>query len=150
MKAGIAGFGHYLPEAVVDNVALAAEFGVEEAWILSATGIRTRRRVAPGETVCDLAHRAAMAALADAGMIPSDLGAIVVGTGTPDRQFPGVSAGVQKRLAAPGIPAFDIHLASVGGLFALATASALCAQYGPVLVIGAEEMTTVMAREPRV
>ncbi len=146
----ISGFGHCLPEGVVDNAALAAEFGVEAAWILSVSGIRTRRCVAPGETVCDLAHRAALAALADAGITPSDLGAIVVGTGTPHRQFPGVSAEVQKRLAAPGIPAFDIHLASVGGLFALATASALCAQYGPVLVIGAEVMSAVLARHPRV
>ncbi len=146
----IAGFGHCLPEDVIDNAALSAEFGVEEAWILSATGIGTRRCVAPGETVGDLAARAALAALADAEMSATDLGAIVVGTGTPDRQFPGVSAEVQKRLAVPGIPAFDIHLASIGGLFALATAAALCGQYGPVLVIGAEVMTPVMAREPRV
>lgn len=146
----IAGFGRFLPEGVLDNGTLAAEFGVDPEWILSATGIRERRRVAPGETVCDLAHRAAVACLADAGMSPSDLGGIVVGTGTPDRQFPGVSADLQARLGAPGIPAFDIHLASVGGMFALAAASALCAQYGPVLAVAAEEMTTAMARAPRV
>jgi 3-oxoacyl-[acyl-carrier-protein] synthase-3 len=149
-RAGIAGFGHHLPEGILDNAALAAEFGIEEAWIVSVSGIRARRRVAPGETVCDLACHAAFIALADAGIAPSDLGAIVVGTGTPHRQFPGVSAEVQARLATPGIPAFDIHLASVGGLFALAAATALCGQYGPVLAIGAEAMTPVLAREPRV
>jgi 3-oxoacyl-[acyl-carrier-protein] synthase-3 len=146
----LAGFGHCLPDDVVDNASLSAEFGVAPEWILAATGIRTRRRVAPGETVCDLAHRAAVAALADAGMAPSALGGIVVGTGTPNRVFPGVSAEVQRRLGAPGVPAFDIHLASVGGLFALAAAASLCGQYGPVLAVGAEEMSTAMARPPRV
>lgn len=147
---GIAGFGHALPDGVVDNEALAAEFGIDPDWIVAVSGIRTRRCVAPGETVCDLAHRAALAALADAGMVPGDLGGIVVGSGTPQRVFPGISAEVQARLGAPGIPAFDIHLASVGGLFALAAAAALCGQYGPVLAIGAEEMSTAMARQPRV
>ncbi|HEY5997600.1 MAG TPA: ketoacyl-ACP synthase III [Candidatus Deferrimicrobiaceae bacterium] len=146
----IAGYGHALPDGVIDNETLAAEFGIDPAWILSVSGIVTRRCVAPGETVCDLAHRAALAALADAGMAPGDLGGIVVGSGTPHRIFPGVSADVQARLGAPGIPAFDIHLASVGGLYALATASALCGQYGPVLAIAAEDMTTAMARPPRV
>ncbi|HEY3489458.1 MAG TPA: ketoacyl-ACP synthase III [Candidatus Deferrimicrobiaceae bacterium] len=146
----IAGFGHDLPEGVIDNAALAAELGVTEDWIFQVSGIRTRRCLAPGETACDLAHRAALACLADAGMTPADLGGIVVGTGTPPRQFPGVSADLQKRMSVPGIPAFDIHLASVGGFFALATASALCAQYGPILAVGAEAMTTVMARAPRV
>jgi 3-oxoacyl-[acyl-carrier-protein] synthase-3 len=148
--AGIAGLGHHLPEGVLGNEALAAEFGVDPDWIVSVSGIHERRCVAPGETVSDLAERAARAALADAGLAPSDLGGIVVGTGTPDRQFPGVSADLQKRLGVPGIPAFDIHLASVGGLFALATACALCPQYGPVLAVGAEAMTPVMARPPRV
>lgn len=146
----IAGFGHYLPEGVLGNDALAAEFGVDPGWILSATGIRERRRAAPGETVCDLAHRAALACLSDAGIAPSVLGGIVVGTGTPHRRFPGVSADLQRRLDAPGIPAFDIHLASVGGLFAMAAAHALCERYGPVLVVAAEAMTAAMQAPPRV
>jgi 3-oxoacyl-[acyl-carrier-protein] synthase-3 len=100
--------------------------------------------------VVDLAERAARACLERSGLEPAALGGIVVGTGTAERQFPGVSASLQQRLGAAGIPAFDIHLASVGGFFALATAVELCQRYGPILVVGAERMSEVMARAPRV
>jgi len=145
----ILGFGAHLPGLVLDNAALAAEFGIEPDWIFQMSGIETRRAAAPGETVVDLAERAALACLERCGMAAADLGGIVVGTGTPHRQFPGVSASLQQRLGVVDIPAFDIHLASVGGFFALATAVDLCPRYGPILVVGAELMTRVMAREPR-
>lgn len=147
--ASILGFGARLPEDVLDNAALGREFGVEPAWILQMCGIETRRVAAPGETVVDLAEGAARDCLERVAMAPADLGGIVVGTGTPHRQFPGVSASLQQRLGVAGIPAFDIHLASVGGFFALATAVELCARYGPILVVGAERMSEVMARPPR-
>ncbi len=145
----ILGFGRYLPEGLITNEMLEAEFGTERGWVLGACGIRERRVASEGQGVGVLAHRAAEDCLRKCGLAPSDLGAIVVGTGTPPRQFPGVSADLQRALGAPGIPAFDIHLASAGGLFALGTAVDLCARYGPVLVVGAERMTEVMAREPR-
>jgi|WetSurMetagenome_2_1015567.scaffolds.fasta_scaffold50992_2 3-oxoacyl-[acyl-carrier-protein] synthase III len=145
----ILGFGRYLPEGRITNEMLEAEFGTEPNWVLGACGIRERRKAADGEGVSELAHRAAEDCLQRCGLAASDLGAIVVGTGTPPRQFPGVSADLQRALGAPGIPAFDIHLASAGGLFALATAVDLCPRYGPVLVVGAERMTEVLAREPR-
>jgi len=148
--AQILGFGAHLPGAELDNAALAAEFGLDPAWILHACGIETRRVAAPRETVVDLAEQAALACLGRCGLAPGDLGAILVGTGTPQRQFPGVSASLQQRLGAPGIPAFDIHLASAGGFFAFATAVELCGRYGPVLVVGAELMSRVMARQPRI
>jgi 3-oxoacyl-[acyl-carrier-protein] synthase-3 len=148
--AQLLGFGAHLPEQVLDNAALAAEFGVDPAWILHACGIETRRVAAAEETVVDLAEGAARVCLERCGLAAAELGGIVVGTGTPQRQFPGVSASLQQRLGAVGIPAFDIHLASVGGFFALATAVELCRSYGPILVVGAERMSRVMAREPRI
>jgi 3-oxoacyl-[acyl-carrier-protein] synthase-3 len=148
--AWLAGFGCYLPQKELDNVELAAEFGVEPAWILQACGIETRRVAASGETVVDLAYHASQDALQRSDRQPKDLGAIIVGSGTPNRQFPGVSAGLQQRLGVVGIPAFDVHLASVGGFFALALGCELCHRYGPVLVVGAECMSEVMARSPRV
>lgn len=145
----VLGFGRYLPEGRITNETLEAEFGLEPGWIVSMSGIEERRVAAPDETVEVLAHRAALDCLDHAGLQPADLGGIIVGTGTPSRQFPGVSAGLQRKLGAQNIPAFDIHLASVGGLFALAAAVDLCPRYGPILAVGAERMTEVMAREPR-
>ncbi len=148
--AHLLGFGAYLPDGVLDNASLAEEFSVDPCWILQACGIETRRTAAPGQSVVDLAEQAARNCLADAGLAPSDLGGIIVGSGTPHRQFPGISASLQQRLGANGIPAFDIHLASVGGFFAMATAVELCHRYGPILVVGAEHMSGLLLRQPRV
>jgi len=147
--AHILGFGHYLPEGKITNEMLEAEFGLAAGWIVSMSGIKERRIAAPDETVEVLAHRAALNCLERTGLQAADLGGIIVGTGTPSRQFPGVSAGLQRRLGVQDIPAFDIHLASVGGLFAFAAAVDLCPRYGPILAVGAERMTEIMAREPR-
>ena len=148
--AHLAGFGKALPEGVVANAGLAVEYGVSEEWIVSVSGIRERRRAKDGETAASLAHRAALEALGQANLEPTGLGAIVVGTGSSPRQFPGVSADLQRLLGAPGIPAFDVPLASAGGLFALALAVDLAPRYGPVLVAGAELMSRVLDRPPRV
>ena len=148
--AALVGFGHYLPAGMLTNEALASEFHVALEWIVSMCGIQTRRVAAPEETVCDLAEHAARACLQDAGISADKLGAIIACTGTPHRQFPGVSAEVQKRLNVPGIPAFDLHLASISGLFGLALANRMCETWGPTLVVAAETMTRVMAQPPRV
>lgn len=144
--AAILGFGACLPERVVGNEELAGLLGVEADWILQACGIR-ERRWADGEGVLDLAEGAAREALAASGLVPADLGGIIVGTGTPERQFPGVSAQLQARLGRPGIPAFDVHLASSGGIVALCLAARLCGAMGPILVVGAEKMSTVVQRD---
>ena len=148
--AHLAGLGHALPDRVVSSSELAARLGVTEEWILGACGIRERRWVSTGETAASLAERAATAALLAAGLQPGLLGAIVVGTGSAPRAFPGISADLQRLLGAPGIPVFDVPLASVGGLFALALAVDLCPRTGPVLAAGAEEMSRVLLRTPLV
>ena len=147
--ASLAGFGHSLPEGVLTNESLASEFSVTPEWIVSVCGIQTRRVVTADETVCDLAERASQACLQDAGITADKLGAIIACTGTPHRQFPGVSAEVQKRLNAPGIPAFDLHLASISGLFGVALANKMCEQWGPTLVVAAETMTRALTQGPR-
>ena len=142
----ILGFGACLPERVVTCEELAGRLGVEADWILQACGIR-ERRWAGSETVVDLAEGAGRQALSAAGLEPAALGGIIVGTGTPERQFPGVSAQLQARLGCPGIPAFDVHLASSGGLVALCLAARLASQSGPILVVGAEKMSEIVQRD---
>ncbi|MBI4912376.1 MAG: ketoacyl-ACP synthase III [Acidobacteria bacterium] len=142
----ILGFGACLPPRVVTHEELAERLGVEPGWILEACGIR-ERRWAQEETVVDLAEGAAREALSAGGLRPGDLGAIILGTGTPQRQFPGVSAELQRRLGCPGIPAFDVHLASSGGMVALCLARELCRAYGPVLAVGAERMSDIVQRD---
>ena len=146
--ASILGFSAYLPERVVANEELAAQLGVEASWILEACGIQERRYAAPDQSVLDLAEGAARACLERTGIGKGQLGAILVGTGTPDRSFPGVSADLQAKLGASDAFALDIHLASAGGLVAMALAVELCPKLGPVLVVGAERMSEVVQRHP--
>jgi 3-oxoacyl-[acyl-carrier-protein] synthase-3 len=146
--SSIMGFASYLPERVVTHEALAAQLAVEPEWILQSCGIRERRYAAEGETVVDLAEKAARSCLERLAFDPAQLGAVLVGTGTPHRQFPGVSASLQHRLGCPGALALDVHLASSGGLVALSLAMDLCARYGPVLVVAAEKMSEVVQRHP--
>ena len=145
--AAILGFGAYLPERVVTHEELAAQLGVEADWILQACGIRERRYAAADETVVDMAEQAARACLERTGLDPSKLGGLLVGTGTPHRQFPGVSASLQQRLGFQGL-ALDIHLASCGGLIALTLAAELCPRLGPVLVVASEKMSEIVQRHP--
>lgn len=145
--AHLAGLGHALPARVVPSSELAERLGVTEEWILGACGIRERRWLSDGESLASLAEAASRGALASAGLAPGNLGAVVVGTGSAPRSFPGVSADLQRLLGAGGA-AFDVPLASVGGLFALALAVDLCARTGPVLAAAAEEMSRVLLRAP--
>lgn len=143
----ILGFGAYLPARVVGHEELAAQLGVEAGWILQACGIRERRYAAADETVVDMAEKAARACLARTGLEPAALGGLLVGTGTPQRQFPGVSADLQRRLGFQGL-ALDVHLASCGGLVALVLAAELASRLGPVLVVASEKMSEVVQRHP--
>jgi len=146
--ASVLGFACHLPERRVGNGELADLLGVDPAWIDQACGIQERRYAAEGESVVDLAEQAARKCLAASGLEPGDLGAIIVGTGTPQRPFPGVSASLQQRLGNAGAFAFDIHLASVGGLAGLGIACDLCPRLGPTLVVAAEIMSRPVRSHP--
>ncbi len=76
--------GSYLPERVLTNAELEGLVDTSDAWIRERTGIRQRHIVADGESTCDLAERAARAALESADLDPAELELIVVGTTTPD------------------------------------------------------------------
>lgn len=145
--ASIHGFGACLPERVVTSQELGERLGVGTQWILDACGIRERRWAGAGESAADLAEGAARAALRQSGLDAAALRGIIIGSGTPPRQFPGISADLQRRLGCPGIPAFDVHLASSGGLVALCLAAKLCEGLGPFLVVGAEKMSEVVQRD---
>ncbi len=119
----------------VDNVADLVSLGADKIYLLESP------RMAGGP---EALYRAA---LADAGLEPAELKGLIVGSGTPSRQFPGLSAELQKRLGCPGIPAFDVHLASSGGFIALCLAAKLCEGLGPTLVVGAEKMSEVVQRD---
>ena len=146
--AFVKAFGSYLPEHRVSNQELAARLDCTPEWILSACGIEERRFAAEAEGVVEMAVAAAQDCLARAGVEPTAVGMIVVSSGTAPQRFPGPAASVATRLGCGQIPAWDLPLASTGGLYAMALANDLAPRYGNVLVVATEKLSPVSLREP--
>lgn len=146
IRAAVRGVGHYLPERVVPNSEFEATIDTSDEWIRSRSGIERRHFAAEGQTTSDMATRAAQAALAQAGLVPDDIDAIIVATSTADLTFPSAATMVQARLGMTRGFAYDMQAVCAGFVFALANANALIlsAQARRVLVIGAETFSRLM------
>jgi 3-oxoacyl-[acyl-carrier-protein] synthase-3 len=142
--AKIRGIGSYLPERVVDNAEIGHMCGADPEWIRQQTGIEQRRWAAPGQTVSDLGILAARACLDDCSMQASEIGLVLVSSGSADRRFPGPAANIAAAIGLAGKPAIDLPMASAGTLFGISLAADLANHHGNVLVIGSEVMSRVI------
>src|SRR5256885_5329235 len=117
-----------------------------DQWIQERTGIRQRHLVDKGVATSDIACEAARKALATAGVAPSEIEAIIVGTVTPDMLFPSTACLVQHKLGAPGAWGFDLSAACSGFVYALQCGAQLIqtGSHKKVLVIGADVMSAVI------
>ncbi|OSQ49304.1 beta-ketoacyl-ACP synthase III [Marivita geojedonensis] len=145
-RAVVIGLGHYLPERVVPNSEFEATLDTSDEWIRSRSGIERRHFAADGETTSDLATQAAKNALADAGLEPNDLDAIVLATSTADLTFPSAATMVQASLGMTRGFAFDVQAVCAGFIYAIANANALIVsgQAKRIMVIGAETFSRIM------
>jgi 3-oxoacyl-[acyl-carrier-protein] synthase-3 len=145
-RAVVRGVGHYLPDRVVPNAEFEKSLDTSDEWIVSRTGIERRHFAAEGQTTSDLAARAARAALADAGLTPDDIDALIVATSTADLTFPSAATMVQAELGMTKGFAFDVQAVCAGFVFAMANANALIlsGQAKRVLVIGAETFSRIL------
>ena len=146
MYARIVGTGTYLPERVLTNADLEKIVDTSDQWIQERTGIQERRVAAEGQTTGDLAEQAARIALADAGLAPTEIDLLIVGTTTPDLVFPSTACLIQHRLGLGDCGAFDVNAACSGFIYAMSVATQYI-QAGSakkVLVIGAETLTRML------
>ncbi|MBW4721709.1 beta-ketoacyl-ACP synthase III [Saccharothrix obliqua] len=141
--ARILGIGSYQPETIVSNHDLARTMDTSDQWIRERVGIVNRRFAKPDEKLVDMAVEAGAKAVADAGLAPTDIGAVLVATCTMPSQIPNAAAQVADRIGVTGAPAFDLNAACAGFCYALAMASDLvrAGTARHVLVIGAEKLT---------
>lgn len=123
--AVIKGLGFHVPERVLSNQDLERIVETSDEWITTRTGIKTRHVVSEGEALTDLAHPAALKALADAGLEPEDLTHILVATFSADALIPSAACVLEHKLGLRGRVAMDLSAACSGFLFALETARAL-------------------------
>ena len=142
----ILGTGSYAPLRVLTNADLEKTVATNDAWIVGRTGIKQRRIAAADEATSDMAAAAARRALELAGVAPTDIDMIVVGTVTPDTPTPSCAAFVQAKLGAVNAFAFDVSAACAGSLYGLSIADQFI-KSGMVrraLIIGAETMSRVV------
>jgi 3-oxoacyl-[acyl-carrier-protein] synthase-3 len=149
--AGIFGIGAALPDLVITNADLEQRLDTTDEWIVRRTGIRERRHLAPDEPLADLAARACLLALDDAGRSGAEVDQVIVSTFTPDRITPGLAPEVARLISAPQASAVDVNAACAGFLYALDQAAALVesGRASVVLVCGAEALSRVTDHDDR-
>ncbi len=147
-QAHIIGTGSSIPERILSNKDLETIVDTSDEWIVRRSGIKERRISSNGkeESTADLATQAALKAIEMGNISPADLDMIVVGTVTPDRQFPSAACMIQEHLDAKNAAAFDVSAGCTGFLYALTTANNAikCGTCKTAMVIGAERLSGVI------
>jgi 3-oxoacyl-[acyl-carrier-protein] synthase III len=143
IRAGILGTGHSYPEGILTNADLEKLVETSDDWITSRTGIKQRRKAAPGEYTSLFAVRAARQAIKRAGLEPSDIDLILCATVTPDQILPSTGCLIQAELGANKAAAMDVVAACSGFLYGLTLADTMIrtGQSKHALVVGAEILT---------
>jgi len=119
----IVGLGTYLPQDVLTNDDLSTMMDTSDDWIFSRTGIKSRHRARPHETTASIGTEAARRAIENAGLVPDDIDAIIMGTMFPDHTYPGPGMVIQLNLGIKNpIPVFDLRVQCAGFVYALSMA----------------------------
>ncbi len=151
-RAAIIGTGCWLPGRVVTNDDLAAVIDTTDAWITERSGIRERRwlaRHADGRTEitgAEMGARAALAAIAAAGIDKDAIDQVIYATLNPDVFFPGNGVFLEHLLELRTAGALDVRNQCTGFVYGLAVADGFI-QSGlarTILVVGGEIQSTAL------
>ncbi len=145
-RAAITGVAGYVPERRVTNADLATRLETSDDWIVTRTGIRERRIGGPGETTSTMGAEAVRRLMAQRGLGPDDVDALIVATVTPDMVFPATACLVQDQVGLRNVWGFDLSAACSGFLYALTTGAQLVAAgaHRRVIVVGADLMSAII------
>jgi 3-oxoacyl-[acyl-carrier-protein] synthase-3 len=143
MHAGILGTGHSYPEGILTNAELERMVETSDDWITTRTGIKQRRKAAPGEYTSQFAVCAARHALERARIDAAEIDLLLCATVTPDQILPSTGCIIQAELGANKAAAMDLVAACSGFLYGLTLADTMIrtGQSRYALVIGAEILT---------
>jgi 3-oxoacyl-(acyl-carrier-protein) synthase III len=140
------GTGSFRPARIVSNEEVAGPIDSSDEWIVTRSGIRSRRFASDTETLGMMAEHAGRAALADAGLDAVQVDAVLVATITHRTATPSLAAEVAARLGTRSPAAVDLGAACSGFCYATAIASDMIrgGSADHVLVIGAERMSDLL------
>ena len=142
----ITGWASALPDEVITNDDLAKTLDTSHDWIVDRTGIHSRHI---GGNTHDLSVESGKAAIARAGLTPTDIDMVILATTTPDKQCPATASVVQDSLGITG-GAFDLQAACSGFVYALAVADGLITTGAEhILVIGTDTLSNITDWEDR-
>ncbi len=144
--AGIIATGSYMPDNILTNFDLEQMVDTNNEWIISRTGIEERRITGDDMATSDIATKAALNALYNAGMSPEEIDLIIVATITPDMAFPSTACIVQKNIGAKNAAAFDLGAACSGFMYGITVAEKFIktGYYKNIMVIGAETLSKIL------
>ena len=145
MVGKICGTGSYVPPHVMDNNDLAKIVDTSDEWIRERTGIG-KRHIIEEETTSYMAGQAALRAVEQSGIDPSEIELILVATSSSEIVFPCAACEVQKTIGAVHAAGYDLNAACTGFVLAFNTAQAYIGAgiYKTVLVNGADSMSNLV------
>jgi 3-oxoacyl-[acyl-carrier-protein] synthase-3 len=144
-SVSIVSTGSYTPERVLTNDDLSKLVDTTDEWITTRTGIKERRIAGKDEHTSDMATKAALAAIEQANVQPTDIDLILVATATPDMYFPATACFVQQKIGALNAACLDVSAACAGFLVAIQIGQQFITShtFDTVLVIGAEKLSSI-------
>lgn len=149
--AAVLGLGVHRAQRIVPNSEVIAAIDSSDEWIQQRSGIKERRWVGPDETLESMSLEACRLALANSGIEPAQVDAIIVATCTHTMQTPALAAKLAHLLGTQSPAAFDISAACAGFCHALSLANDMvrAGTARHVLVVGAELLSEMTSRTDR-
>lgn len=141
--ARVLGVGGYRPTRTVPNEEILKHIDSSDEWIRSRSGIATRHWANEEETVAEMTLEAAGKAVADAGVTPEEVEAVVISTVSHFKQTPSIATEIADRMGAGKAAALDINAGCAGFGYGLTLAKGMIVEGSAryVLVVGAERLS---------
>ena len=142
-NARILSVGAYRPARVVPNSEIVDRIDSSDEWIQQRTGIQTRHIAGADETLIDMTVIACEQAVSRAGLLMSDIDAVIFATISYPFQAPSAATELLVRLGNTTAAAFDISAACAGFCYGISLANDMVRNKtaNNVLVIGAEKLS---------
>lgn len=147
----ISAFGTYVPEKIIDNHHFEKTIETNDEWILSRTGIKTRRFAKEGEFVSDMCVKAVEDMKKRNNVSVDDVDFIIVCTTSPDQTMPNTASRIQYKLGIKNAGCNDVYAACAGFVYGLQMAHALVntGVYKKVLLAGGETLSKIIDQTDR-